>query len=395
MVLFLTQREAVVDWLFGSAAMRPSARRYRRFPVLLCVLLCVLVVVVVVFASTQVLRHGTRPPRHPWSFLAQPERAPTVTILTSVYNPRCDLLAETAASIQAFTYPGVSWMIVNDHSTTPPCKAFDKATVVDHLGERGPGPARQAGLDIVETEYICMLDGDDKLLPEAIEKAIWVMETQPGLAMTGWFLQEFGFANGTWLAGFHGLKDFFEANQLIIATVMRQKALRRCGARFRTDFGTGMEDWEFWLQLVECGLTGHTIPTRDFLYRTRDPSLRVKEWPSMYGNGYQDVRAQIQLLHPRLATTSNFPSHGYGTRFNDPDAAAIVSAQPPPSFNFVLPRYAVDFNCCKQSISWVGACGAVLVSRVSSHPGFSSRSPAQHTRLCGANPPGNHVIDAI
>jgi len=268
---------------------------------------------------------------------------PALTVITSVLDADCQLLEETVRSIKSSTFP-VAWVVVNDHSTQPLCDVTSEATLVmNNTGPRGLGPARQFVLDRLDAQYVGMLDGDDLLAPEAYEKAVWVLETQRRMSMVGWYLQEFGHTYSQWRAGFFELEGMYNVNRFVVTTVVRRDDAERCNARFRQDLRGGMEDWEYWLQMVDCGLTGHTIPTLDFYYRTRDPEIRKKQWPSLFAR-HEQVKKRIQALHESLRFQKNLPESGYSSPFNSPDMAAIVLTRPPRVFNYVLPQYVCGLD---------------------------------------------------
>lgn len=291
-----------------------------------------------------------------------------LVIVTALFNADCDMLEKTAHAVATSTFP-VTWVIVDDHSSEPLCDvASQAALVVQNTGPRGLGPARQFVLDQLgnDVDYTAMLDGDDLIVPEAYEKAVWVLETQRHMTFVGWHLQEFGHTDNTWEAGFHTLDHVYDTNIFVVSSVVRRDDALRCSATFRLDLSGGMEDWEYWLQLIECGMAGHTIPTNDFWYRTRDPEIRKKRWPNLFVR-YEETKKYIQGLHTPLRERTNLPSSGYGTPFNSPDHAAVVSTQPPRRFDFVLPGYVRSFVAtpCRvvshtHSPSWVVLCAHFL-----------------------------------
>ena len=109
---------------------------------------------------------------------------PKVTVLVAVYNAsqflRCcldSLRAQTLADFQAVCVDDCSTddslALLRDYSQADP-----RIEVV-HLSEnRGQAHARNEGLALARGEYICMLDADDWLSADALERAVEVFEHQ-------------------------------------------------------------------------------------------------------------------------------------------------------------------------------------------------------------------------
>ncbi|GAA4491003.1 glycosyltransferase family 2 protein [Microbacterium panaciterrae] len=108
--------------------------------------------------------------------------APTVTVIV----PGRDIAAFAPAaldSLRAQTLPSWRAILVDDGSADDTGRIFDAAasaderfTVVRHTESRGLGGARNAALDLVDTPYLGFLDGDDELLPTALQRLTGTLE---------------------------------------------------------------------------------------------------------------------------------------------------------------------------------------------------------------------------
>lgn len=107
-----------------------------------------------------------------------------VSVLVAVYNAspflRCCL-----DSLLAQTMPDFEAICVDDSSTDDSADileayaARDARFVVIHLGEnQGQAHARNVGLQRAQGAYICMLDADDWLSPDALQLAVDAMESE-------------------------------------------------------------------------------------------------------------------------------------------------------------------------------------------------------------------------
>jgi len=257
---------------------------------------------------------------------------PVLSVITAVYNANCSQLQETADNIKMWTVP-VQWVVINDHSSQPLCPCVHESGVrlLHNQYVRGLGPARQYGIDRVTTKYWMLLDGDDMYKPSAVEKALWVMETQPYISMVSFHLQEFGWSQGQWHAGFHDRVDMIHHNRIAVAAMVRRAAAVECGARFSTDLRGGLEDWDFWLQMLACGKHGHTIRTPEFLYRTRDPAERAKLWSTLTNTA--QVEQAIRSQYPELVYGS-WPATPYPPKWSADRLStnSAIRAAPPALF---------------------------------------------------------------
>lgn len=117
--------------------------------------------------------------------------AQAVSVIVPVYN-RSALLSEAVTSAIAQSYGSIEVIIVDDGSTDP-----DTASVIDclvaqnpcvvrsiRISNRGPGRARQRGLEIARGEFIQFLDSDDLLLPSKLEHQVVGLKAHPRCALS-------------------------------------------------------------------------------------------------------------------------------------------------------------------------------------------------------------------
>ncbi len=116
-----------------------------------------------------------------------------VTTIIPVFN-RPALLAEAVGSVLDQTYRPIEIIIVDDGSTDDtPAVADDLAArhhgVIRtiHIGNGGPGLAREAGRIAARGDYIQHLDSDDLLFPHKFELQVAALEASPECgAAYGW-----------------------------------------------------------------------------------------------------------------------------------------------------------------------------------------------------------------
>lgn len=142
---------------------------------------------------------------------------PLVSIIINNYNYQ-QFVGEAINSALNQTYPDIEVIVVDDGSTD------NSREVIDRYGSRiipvfkengGQASAYNAGYTKMNGEYVCMLDSDDTLLPDAIEKVVARFEDNnvSKVQWPMWIVSEAGEKNGEvtakWTLPQGNLKDFF------------------------------------------------------------------------------------------------------------------------------------------------------------------------------------------
>ena len=261
---------------------------------------------------------------------------PPIAVITAVKNTRCDLMRETSQSLANQTL-GLEWVVVNDHGgrlcdglPLPPHKV-----IFMPAGVTGLGPSRQVGIDASNTPYFAFLDADDMLSPAALEMAVWILETNPAWSIVTFYTHNFGdrgYQEYVWKSGFGQVQDMYKGNQWASTAVVRRSDALRCGAISRDLLGRAMEDWEYWLQFLDCGLTGYTIASPEFHYRRRSSvGDTQKLWPDLFGKAMASRKAALQEMYHRLADPATIRAPQPVEKFVGNKGAA-VQRYPPPLF---------------------------------------------------------------
>lgn len=117
-------------------------------------------------------------------FLAKKQRMkknmknnPLISVVVPVYNTE-KYLAECLSSIIDQTYKNLEIVLIDDGSTDGSGKICDEYAkkdsriVVVHQKNGGQSSARNKGLKIIHGKYVAMIDSDDKVMPNFIEKLL-------------------------------------------------------------------------------------------------------------------------------------------------------------------------------------------------------------------------------
>lgn len=108
-----------------------------------------------------------------------------VTIIVPAYNVE-DYLEDCINSLCNQTYNTLEIIIIDDGSTDKTfqiCESYkncgDPRVKVIHKANGGLSSARNTGLNIFKGDYVVFVDGDDRLVPNAIELLVKTMEEHP------------------------------------------------------------------------------------------------------------------------------------------------------------------------------------------------------------------------
>ncbi len=115
-----------------------------------------------------------------------------ITISVAVYNAE-KYISTMIRSILNQTYTNLEVLLVNDGSTDDSqhiCESFDDPRIrVINKENGGLSTARQTAIDQAKGKYICLVDADDHLSPEYVEKLYRAIETNKADIAVCWYCQ--------------------------------------------------------------------------------------------------------------------------------------------------------------------------------------------------------------
>jgi len=113
---------------------------------------------------------------------------PLISVIIPTFNSHPEWLEELLSSLHEQTYPHWECIIVDDASPTTAhlevarqwCKQDARFHLVQHLENQGVSSASQTGVEAAEGLYLCVVDHDDRLEPQALfEIALVILQKQP------------------------------------------------------------------------------------------------------------------------------------------------------------------------------------------------------------------------
>lgn len=202
-----------------------------------------------------------------------------VTIVIPCFN-QGHLLSDALVSLAHCDPALYEVTIVDDGSTDPATLKFlgqlDKQhfTII-HQPNKGLSGARNTGIKQAETDYILLLDADNKIRPSFLEKGIAAFENDPGIAVVYGDGEFFGDQTGIRKQAPFNLQKQMLVNYIDACAIVRKSVFDVLGG-YDESMKDGWEDWEMWLRIGFSGYKFHYLNEVVFDYRIRKDSMSKK-----------------------------------------------------------------------------------------------------------------------
>lgn len=209
---------------------------------------------------------------------------PLVSVVVPCFN-QGPFLAEAIESVLAQTFPRIEIVVVEDHSTDGVTRelvrhsVFPRTRIILNDTNRGVAATRNIGIRAARGPYILPLDADDTIAPEFVARALG--EVQRDRADVCYAKVElFGTETGEFRLDPFSVPGMLRTN-LVVNTALYRKAAWAAVGGYSEALTTGLEDWDFWLSLLEQGNRFRRLDAPLFFYRrhgpTRTDSARTTE----------------------------------------------------------------------------------------------------------------------
>lgn len=211
-------------------------------------------------------------------------------------------IKEAIASVLNQTYQNIEIVIIDDGSDDPITiqiinEIDDTRIKVLHSKRLRPAGARNYGIREATGKYILPVDSDDKIEPTYIEKAVDILEHNHDIGVVYCYADLFGVQSGRWQLPDYDFRTMLLDN-IVFVTAMFYKEDWELVGGFNTKMKAGMEDYDFWLSLLEIGREIHQIPEVLFHYRIK-PISRTTQFQDDC-TSKQETYRQIYYNHPKL-----------------------------------------------------------------------------------------------
>lgn len=265
----------------------------------------------------------------PW-----PAQAPKFSILMPVYNVRRDWLIEALRSVMAQVYANWELVCVNDGSTQEHVRATleqlagedDRIRVIHRADNGGVSSATNVALREATGNYVCLMDHDDVLEPQALYQfARVILQDEPDLlysdeAVTGEDSRDILRISARCQFSY----DYFLSHPYFVHLLgVRTELVRRVGGM--NEAIAISQDVDLILRLLEMGQTISYVPDVLYRWRTHGGSLGHQQ----KDNTRAATRAAIERHLGRIGVEAEVhnettPFNFVDVRFRSADKARVA-----------------------------------------------------------------------
>lgn len=202
-----------------------------------------------------------------------------VSVIMPCYNDG-KYIREAIKSLKEQTYPYWELIVIDDGSNDEETvKIVDdlpsENITVLHSEHLGPSGARNYGIQHAKGKYILPLDSDDKIDSTYMKKAVDIIKNNPNIGVVYCEADMFGEKKGKWELPAYSFEQMLVDNVVFITALFYKEDWEKVGG-FNLNMKQGMEDYDFWLSILELGREIYQIPERLFHYRIKPVSRTTK-----------------------------------------------------------------------------------------------------------------------
>jgi len=190
---------------------------------------------------------------------------PAISVIIPVGPGHEHMLIDALDSVEAQTYHNWEVIVINDTGVPLDLTAYPYVHLLDTSGQRGPGYARNRGIEVSRAALFSCLDADDFYQPTALEELVIAHEADPDR----WIYTDMY----QWKVG--GIMEEYQTEDWSVRTLWQSgiapvtclylKSQWEAVGEF--DEVAGREDRDFHLRLAMAGYCGIHLPRLLFTYR--------------------------------------------------------------------------------------------------------------------------------
>jgi len=234
---------------------------------------------------------------------------PKISIISACFN-HGRFIHEMLESILKQTFQDFEVIIVNDGSTDETAEILqnitnEKVTII-HIENHGPAYARNRAIENARAPIIMNLDADDKITPGLLEKAYKVFCTNLNAGIVYCDVEYFGAKSGRYNIGEYTLESMLFDNRIISIAFFRKEDWEKAGG-YSSELIYGLEDWDFWLMIIELGREVVKIPEELVYYRTYR-NIEESRSGRRKKNRIKMINSLVIIFHRHEKLYSTFPS---------------------------------------------------------------------------------------
>lgn len=231
-----------------------------------------------------------------------------VTVVVPAYNA-APYLAVTLQSLQQQTQVPERVVVVDDGSTDDTAAIAERfgATVVRQQ-QKGPGAARNRGLEVATSEFVAFLDADDWYVPDKLERSIELLtELRAGCVCTdAWVVRgeriEARKNANRYVPAVLTIEHLLRENPVVCSTVVaRRDAVLGAGRFDEHPDLVATEDFDLWLRMSQREPIAY-LPQPMTFYRVHAGSLSAN---GRFLRGTDHIMERVAREHPGEAHFEN------------------------------------------------------------------------------------------
>ncbi len=194
---------------------------------------------------------------------AHAETAPRVTVICALYN-HAGHIAGALDSVKDQRFGDWELVVCDDGSTDGSGKVVEDwieanperaALLVRHPVNRGLPAARNTAVERARGEYVLVLDADNELYPNCLERLTEALDNDPKAAFAYGILEQFDRNGPVGLSGYFGWEPerLVEENYIDALALIRRETLQQLGGYIEDRRIYGWEDYDLWCRVAEAG----------------------------------------------------------------------------------------------------------------------------------------------
>lgn len=243
----------------------------------------------------------------------------TVSIVVPCFNQQ-EFIADALESVLRQSYSDWECIIVNDGSTDGSEAVIQQYAKQDprfrpFLKENGGvAVARNFGFSHARGALFVPLDGDDKLHPDFLRRAVERFEAEADTVLVHTGTQRFGENRKVWRLPVYSYEKLLWQNMIVNTTMYRREAFVSAGGYSR-EMVHGFEDWEFYVRLLSPESKVQYVDAPLFFYRVKKSS-RSTELVEM-SKTEESQRLIYERNRERYMEHAVNPTNVFGKRMKD------------------------------------------------------------------------------
>lgn len=197
-------------------------------------------------------------------------KKPEISIITACFN-HGEYIGEMLQSVMDQSFRNFEVIIVNDGSTDNTAGTLNNIrhenVKIIHTENKGPASARNTAISNASAPIIMNLDADDRIAPGLLEKAFKLLTSNPSTGILYTDVEFFGVRTGKFITQDYSPRAMLLDNRIVSNAFFRKADWLATGG-YSDELKFGLEDWDFWLQIIELGREVVKIKEPLVFYRT-------------------------------------------------------------------------------------------------------------------------------